>query len=319
MLLHIVFIILGLVGLFIGGNWLVRGASRLARSFGISALVVGLTVVAFGTSTPELLVSISAALSETSGISIGNVIGSNIANIGLILAVTGIIYPVAVQVTLLKREIPILLLITIATAALVHDGSVSRIDGLILIVGLILFNIGMIYFSHRDRINGNHTDEQNDEPLLEASQRLRELMRIMAGLILLVIGARLTVDGATAIARDLGVSELVIGVTLVALGTSLPELATSVIAALKKQSDIAIGNVVGSNIYNLLGILGITALIRPIEIPAANLDEVRVDGGIMIIFTILLLPLVINRVLSRREGVFLLSCYIVFTGYVFLK
>lgn len=316
----IVFVIIGLAGLFFGGEWLVTGAARLARSFGLSTLVIGLTVVAFGTSAPELLVSLSAATSGNSDISIGNVVGSNIANIGLILGLTGLIFPIAVHISILRREIPILLIATAISAFLISDGVVSRIDGIIMTMGLIIFNVGLIFTTRRQRATGDLAEkeaeieeDETDEPqMITAAQRLRELLRLLVGLGILLVGAQLTVTGSVSLARGFGISELVIGITLVAVGTSLPELATSVIAALRKQSDIAIGNIVGSNVFNLLGILGITAIVKPINVDAR---VITFDGLIMIGFTILLLPLVLNREIGRGEALMLLVLYFAFTIY----
>jgi len=344
-ILDLIFVAGGIVMLYYGGNWLVEGASRLARSFGISALVVGLTVVAFGTSVPELLVSVSAALSGTSDVSIGNVIGSNIANIGLILGATGLVFPIVVRANLIRREIPILIAITLGAAFIFYDGTISRLDGASLLIGLIVFNAAMLYFSRRDRETQDFQVEEDEyeagaEKPITAEQRPRELVRLLLGLVVLAIGAQLTVDGAVSIARSFGISELVIGITLIAVGTSLPELATSIIAALNKQSDIAIGNVVGSNVYNLLSILGLTALIRPIsminpyalnrtwsEIVANPIaldfttyhQVTRFDGPIMMAFTLLLLPIAINRKISRLEAVLLLIGYFAFSAFAVLR
>ncbi len=340
MILDIVFVVGGIIMLYYGGDWLVEGSSRLARSFGFSALVVGLTVVAFGTSVPELLVSVSAALGGTSDVSIGNVIGSNIANIGLILGATGLIFPIAIQARMLKREIPFLVGVTLFAALIFFDGTISRVDGIILLIGLMIFNVAMLYFANQDRKKGDLQAEEDDydsreDPPIANEQRPREVMRLLLGLVVLAIGAQLTVTGAVSLARDFGVSELVIGITLVAVGTSLPELATSVVAAFNKQSDIAIGNVVGSNVYNLLSILGFTALIRPISMfqtttfePYAELvrtplmidyttylQVTRVDGPVMLFFTLLLFPLVLNREISRREALILILLYAAFTIY----
>lgn len=340
MALDIIFILGGLVGLFVGGEWLVRGASRLARSFGISALVVGLTVVAFGTSTPELLVSLSAVLGGTQGISIGNVIGSNVANIGLILGATGLVFPITVRAILLKREIPILLAVTVLSYLMWFDGAINRIDGVFLVVGLVAFNAYMVIDSRR-RLDDPEDDmsieeleiEADEDELIDNSQRLRELGRLLIGIVVLGVGAQLTVTGSVNVARAFGISELVIGITLVAVGTSLPELATSLVAALRQQSDIAIGNVVGSNIYNLMGILGITAIIQPINLQRTDVDFdvigllsqpytvdltpfqhiIWVDGPAMIIAALLLLPFVINRKIDRFEAIILLVLY---TSYI---
>lgn len=329
--------------LYYGGEWLVAGASRLARSFGISALVVGLTVVAFGTSTPELVVSVSAALSGTSDVSVGNVLGSNIANIALILGATALIFPITVHAVMIRREIPILIGITTFSALILIDGRISRLDGLVFIVGLVAFNAGMLYFASVDRQTGELKREEveyaESEPPVTRKQRPREFVRLVLGLAVLALGAHLTVDGSVSIARAIGVSELVIGITLIALGTSLPELSTSIVAALNKKSDIAIGNVIGSNVYNLLSILGVTALIRPISLfhplefgawasivnePFVRnydtyLQVTRVDGPVMIGLTLLLVPLVFNQKISRLEAALLLVVYFAFNAYAVMR
>jgi cation:H+ antiporter len=300
---------LGLVGLFLGGQWLVTGASRLARSLGISALIVGLTVVAMGTSAPELLVSIDASLRGSPDIAVGNVVGSNIANIGLILGISGLIYPISVHVGLLRREIPIMIVVTLAAFVIFLDGMVSQVEGLLLVGGLIAFLAFMVVSARKEQKVDHHIPEDEDIIPPASINRVRELIRLVVGLVVLIIGAQLTVDNAVVMARAWGVSELIIGVTLVAVGTSLPELVTSVMAALRKESDIAIGNVVGSNIFNVLAILGITTFIQPI--PVAG-QIVRFDGLVMIAFAVLLLPFVMNRRLSRREAMIFLSAYIVY-------
>ncbi|MEO1288400.1 MAG: calcium/sodium antiporter [Chloroflexota bacterium] len=309
-MLTIVGLIAGLVGLFFGGNWLVKGASLLARSFGISPLVVGLTVVALGTSTPELLVSVSAALQGSPDIAIGNVLGSTIANIGLILGFSGLIYPISVSVRLVKRQIPIMVVSAIIVLVMFQDQEVNRIDGMLLLIGLATFIGYTIYGSvYENR-------EQVSKPEVQADtveiNRLKEAGRLLIGIVVLMIGSQLTVDNATELARSFGVSELVIGVTLIAVGTSLPELITSIIAATRQESDIAIGNVVGSNIFNLLGILGATALVEPINV---SRQVLTVDALVMIGFTILVVPFVLDRKLGRLESGFLLLCYAAFTYY----
>jgi len=308
----VVGLIIGLVCLFIGGDWLVRGASRLAQSFGISALVVGLTVVAFGTSTPELLVSVSAALSGSPDITVGNVVGSNISNIGLILGLSGLIYPIAVHVNLLRREIPIMLAVTILVFLMFQDTVISRVDGLILVVALVLFIVFMIVSALRDKSSQDSDDKVSDtnEEKTPVVNRGKELFRLLVGIVVLMAGAQLTVENATTMARLLGVSELVIGVTLVAVGTSLPELVTSIMAAIRQESDIAIGNVVGSNIFNLLSVLGITALIQPINVPA---QTIQFDAIVMLAFTILMIPFALDRKLGRIESLAFLLGYVTFT------
>lgn len=319
-MLDILNILLGLFGLFFGGDFLVKGASRLALSFGISSLIIGLTVVSIGTSAPELLVSVSAALGGSSELALGNVIGSNIGNIGLILGVTGLIVPLTVHLSLIKRGIPIMIGIGILVFLLAQDGLINRIDGGVLFVGFMAFNALLIY---ENRVSPEaHPDGPNPVKVatsVESSGAIhpvRELLRLTGGIVLLVIGANLLVGGATNIARELGISELAIGLTMVAIGTSLPEFATSFIAALKKEADIAVGNIVGSNIANILLILATTALIQPIDLDP---NLVRFEFLVMIGFSLLLLPFAFDRVLSRRESAIFLGSYTAFIGYTFLQ
>lgn len=301
----------GLAGLFFGGEWLVTGASRLARSLGVSALIVGLTIVAMGTSTPELLVSVNAALSGSADISIGNIVGSNTANIGLILGLSGLIYPIAVHVDVLRREIPLMIAVAVLGFVLMLDGQLNAMDGIILVVGMASY-IGFMIYAARKEQKIKHDIPEDQEPPI-AVNRLLEVGRVVLGIAVLMIGAQLTVTNAAALARALGVSELIIGVTLVAVGTSLPELVTSTMAAWRRESDIAIGNVVGSNIFNILGILGLTSIINPVGVAP---QFIQLDGLVMIGFSLLVLPFALNRKLGRVEsGVFLLAyvAYVIYT------
>lgn len=313
MLENIGLVIIGLGGLFFGGNWLVRGASNIAISFGISTLIIALTFVAIGTSMPEMLVSVQAALQGNSDLSIGNVVGSNIANIGLILGATGLIAPIAVQAILLKREIPIMILFSIFTYILTLDGEISRVDGLLLLFSFVGFNT-MFYFlakqeqDARDRLLA----DMDDPPSPEEMSRIKEFGFLLGGVIMLVIGASFMVRGAVSIAVDIGVSELVIAITLVAFGTSLPELSASLTAAYRKESDIAIGNIVGSNIANLLLILGVTAFLQPIPV---NTAEVQVEFLVMLGFAFLLIPFARHQQLGRRESALFLGAYFAFVLY----
>lgn len=315
-IIDIIAIALGLVGLFVGGNWLVRGAGRLATSFGVSPMLVGMTVVAFGTSAPELLVTASAALSGVSDIALGNVVGSNIANVGLILALAALLMPFRVEWTLIKREIPVMLLATAAMIVFAHDEIISGIEGGVLLVGMGVFLLLQFRWMQMDRAQINREVREYDEALGVVGndiQRPIEFVFVIGGLVALVIGAQLLVGGAANAARELGVSELVIGVTLVAVGTSLPELVTTVVAAQRKQSDIAVGNVVGSNIFNILLILGITALIHPVP---AILNEVSVDFLFMTLLAVLVPILLLrHQQMGRRRGLLLLTVYV---GYIIL-
>ncbi len=307
MLLDAVYIVLGLIGLFLGGNWLVQGASRLAASLGISPIVIGLTVVAFGTSMPELLVSLDAALRGSSDIAIGNVVGSNIANIGLILGMTGLILTIPIHIQLIKREIPIMIAISVLVYLLALDGAISRLDGLLLFAGIIIFTTVLIILSRRERLPPVEEHELEEEEHITGSiNRLVEIGRFVVGLAVLLVGANLLVTGAVDIARMAGISEVVIGLTLVAFGTSLPELVTAIIAAVKRHDDILFGNVIGSNIFNLLGILGATALVRPVQVAPSLL---RFDLLVMIGFAVVVLPFALNRLLHRWEAAVLLAGY----------
>ncbi len=288
--------VLGLLGLFFGGEFLVRGASSIARRFGISPLVIGLTIVGFGTSAPELLVSVNAALAGQPAIAIGNVLGSNIANILLILGVSALIAPLIIPVRRLARDLAFMLLATGAIWVMLLDGMVSRFEGGLLLVGLAVF----LYMAFT-----SGSVEQEDDPL-ETSVAKAALMTV-GGLVILVIGAHFLVESASTIARTFGISEAVIGLTIVAVGTSLPELATSVIAAYRRQTEIAVGNIVGSNIFNIFGILGVTAIIAPIPADArfAAIDMPWV-AGTAVGLTILAVWL---GGLPRLAGAVLLAAY----------
>lgn len=262
----------GLVILVAGGEFLVRGASAIARAFHLSPLLIGLTIVGFGTSAPELIVSVQAALADQPGIAIGNVIGSNIGNILLILGISALIAPLIIPGRKLWRDLAFMLAATAAIWVMLLDGQVTRMDGLILLAGLVTFlTTAFIAGSGHPPEGDTETFGPNWKPWAMTG----------AGLVALVIGARFLVDSATTIARDFGISEAVIGLTIVAIGTSLPELATSVIAAFRKHTEISVGNIVGSNIFNIFGILGITALIAPIPAEArfAAIDMWWVAGA----------------------------------------
>jgi cation:H+ antiporter len=251
--------VVGLVILVAGGEFLVRGASSIARAFHLSPLLIGLTIVGFGTSAPELIVSVQAALADRPGIAIGNVIGSNISNILLILGISALIAPLIIPGRKLWRDLAFMLLATATIWVMLLDGQVARLDGLILLAGLGAFlTVAFI-------VGSGHPPEGDTETF---GPNWRPWVTTGAGLAALVIGARFLVDSATTIARDFGIPEAVIGLTIVAVGTSLPEMATSVIAAFRRHTEIAVGNIVGSNIFNIFGILGLTALVAPIPAEA---------------------------------------------------
>lgn len=299
----VLLLLAGLALLLTGGTALVSGASGLARHYGISPLIVGLTVVAFGTSAPELMVNIVGALRDQTEIAFGNVVGSNLANLGLVLGIATLIKPVAIEGQIVRREIPLLLLGTITLAVMVLDRPLqglspmlSRSDGLIL---LLLFSI-FVYISVRDFL------ASRDDALISNIQKARDSLPaprvrslrtqwyyVVAGVVALVLGGQLTIEHGAELAVQLGVSPLVIGLLVVAVGTSLPELVTSVIAALKNEPDLCVGNVVGSNIFNSLVVLPISALIRPIPIP---------EGGLLDIFIGLAFAVGVILVFFHGEG-----------------
>ncbi|MDQ7026123.1 MAG: calcium/sodium antiporter [Anaerolineae bacterium] len=319
MLLNLLLLVIGLAGLYYGSEWLVTGASRIAEGFRISPLIIGLTIVAIGTSVPELVVSILAAFDGRPGLALGNVIGSNIANIGLILGLTGTVHVISVEKGLVKREIPIMIGATIFATILAFDGQLNRLDGVLLLFGFIVFSAFFYYISQHENGNGGE-DIQEDIASPETDENgavkvhmAMEFGRIVIGLTVLVIGARLLVNGAVSIAEAMGVSDLVIAVTMVALGTSLPELATSLTAAFKGQGDMAVGNVIGSNVANLLLVLGATSTVATIDIGQTDLSIV--EYIVMLIFSIALLPFVRNRKLSRIESAFFLGFYFAFIIY----
>lgn len=312
MAMTFVYFVGGLVILVIGAEALVRGSSALALRLGISPLVIGLTVVAFGTSSPELAVSIDSALSGNSSIALGNVIGSNIANIGLILGLTALIRPMKVQKSLLREQIPVMIGISIFIWALALDNAIVWWNGLLLLAGLVVY----IYSSYRH--SRAEPAAETGELLPEDSPSLKDktwfcVILIVVGLAGLTGGGTLFVDAAVDLAQIFNVDQAIIGLTIVALGTSMPELATSVIAAIKKESDIAIGNIVGSNIFNILAILGIASIIKPLS----GVGFSQVDYAVMIGFAIILLPMAWTSLkLDRLEGCILLAGYLGYMYYI---
>jgi cation:H+ antiporter len=312
----------GLVLLVGGGELLVRGASRLASSVGVSPLVVGLTVVAFGTSAPELAVSLQAARSGEVDIALGNVVGSNIFNVLFILGLSAVITPLVVTGQIIRQEVPIMIGASALLFVLSLDGSISRLEGALLFALLVGYTIFLVVQSRRE--TKALADEYQGErhlaaPRSRADRLGAQLGLIVVGLVALVVGSRWLVGGATAIARLLGVSELVIGLTVVAAGTSLPEVAASVAAAVKGQRDIAVGNVVGSNTFNILGVLGLSALLAPTALPVPS-SLLHFDTLVMLAVALGCLPIFFTgHVISRGEGWVFLAYYVAYTGYLVLR
>ena len=310
MLLAVLSIVGGLVLLALGAEGLVRGASSMALRMGITPLVVGLTIVAFGTGSPEMIVSLQAALAGSSDLALGNIVGSNIANIALILGLAALARPLHVRSALLLREAPIMIGVTFLLVALLSDGELGRIDGAILAIGAVAYTIGTYLASRRDR-NAEVAAEFAQEMPKPQANTARSIALVFSGFLGLLAGAHVLVNGAVVIAQTLGMSEVVIGLTVIAIGTSLPELATSFVAALRNDADVAFGNVLGSNILNILLILGIVALIQPISTTGLRtMDLIALVGS-----AVLLYPLIWRgRILSRWEGGLLLAGYVTYVG-----
>lgn len=289
----------GLVGLFLGGEALVRGSVGIARRLAIPPLLIGLTVVGFGTSTPELLVSVDAAWRGSPDIALGNIVGSNIANILLIIGMSALVWPIKVMGATLKRDTAVMTLAALALVPIFALGEMGRLSGFILFAGLV----GYLVWAYVQP--GEVVVEE--EGLKPPASTLISVLWVIGGLVALMAGARFLVDGAVSIAREYGISEAFIGLTIVAIGTSLPELATSLIAAFRRQSEIAIGNIVGSNIFNILGILGVTAMISPIPVASRFLTF---DLPIMIVLSLVLTGLLLTqKVIGRGVGVAMLAGY----------
>ncbi|MCX8224891.1 MAG: calcium/sodium antiporter [Sulfitobacter sp.] len=298
-----IYVAAGLLCLFLGGEALVRGSVGIAQRLAMSPLLIGLTVVGFGTSTPELLVSVNAAWRGVPDIAIGNIVGSNIANIALIMGITALVWPIRVSGATLRRDTGVMVLAALALVPIFLAAEFGRLAGALLLSGLI----GYLFWAYL--MPGDPFENAADD--IEKPKAMVCILWIMAGLIALIFGARFLVDGSVSIARDVGLSEAFIGLTIVAVGTSLPELATSVVAAFRRQSEIAIGNVIGSNIFNVLGILGITAIIKPI--PVAD-RFITFDLPVMIAASLVLTALLLKRaVIGRGIGLVLLAGY---AGYV---
>jgi cation:H+ antiporter len=313
------FFVLGLLALYLGAEWLVGGAARMARRLGTSPLVVGLTVVAFGSSAPELLVGVVASARDQSDVVLGNVLGSNILNIALILGVAAMVRPLRVGMRLLSQEAPLMVGVSLLVAAMMLDGALGRFDALVLLTGFGIFLWYVLRAAEEEspEVAAEYVEFEQAERGPPDGGLVKELLRMVAGLAGLVVGAHLLVTSAVFFARLVGVSEVVIGLTVVAIGTSLPELATCVVAALRDESDIAMGNAVGSNLFNLLSILGVAALIRPIGV---STELLRFEIPVMVFFALLLVPLAWRgRVLGRVSGGVLVLGYLLFTTILILR
>jgi cation:H+ antiporter len=318
--LVLVLFILGLVLLVVGAEALVRGASRLAATIGISPLVIGLTVVAFGTSAPELAVAVKSALTGAAGadIAIGNVVGSNICNVLLILGISAVVAPLVVSQQVVRIDVPIMIGVSFLLLLLALDGVIGRIDGAILFGGVIAYVAFAVTKGKRENaaVAAEYEKEFGGEEARKSPVAVN-LLYVGAGLAMLVYGSKWLVDGAIIIARAAGVSELVIGLTIVAVGTSLPEVATSVMASIRGERDIAVGNVVGSNLFNILSVLGFASMVAPVRVA---LSALTFDIPVMIVVAVACLPIFFTGyAISRWEGALFLGYYVAYTLFLVLS
>lgn len=307
--LQVLLLVVGFAMLIKGADWFVEGASKIADKFGIPQLVIGLTIVAMGTSAPEAAVSITSAIKGSAGITIGNVVGSNIMNVLVILGITAVIRAIAVQKSTIRYEIPFTIIITVVLAVLgLTDNQVSRLDG------VILWALFIVYLLYLLRMAKKGQDVIEDVPeLSEKDTPLRMILMVLIGAALIVWGADITVDAATELAKIFGMSDRLIGLTIVALGTSLPELVTSVTAAIKGKADIAVGNIVGSNVFNILFVVGTTALITPVTYSASFMVDSIVAVATMVLLLICVLP---KKKLGRVGGIVMLAGYAAYFVYL---
>lgn len=315
----VIYMVCGLVLLVWGAERFVHGAAASARNMGIAPLLIGLTVVAFATSSPEILVSVVASLRGEPTLAIGNAIGSNIVNIGLVLGMTALIRPIKLESATLRREMPALLAVSLLTVSLFLDTHLSRIDGIVMLTGLVIVMIWLTRLGRRSAANDPIKRDYEAEIPANVSMKMAITWTVV-GLVTLLIGAQWLVTGAIGMAQNLGVSEVVIGITVVALGTSLPELTVSLVSALKGEYGLAIGNIVGSNIFNLLAVIGIAATIEPAALAPSVLS---LHIFVMVAFTLVLFAMTYDydgkAKLSRMEGIALLIAYVAYESYVVMQ
>jgi cation:H+ antiporter len=323
MALNILFCIAGFLMLYYCAGWLVKGSSGLARSLGITPLVIGLTVVAFGTSAPELVVSLISSIKGKSMIAVGNVVGSNICNIALVLGLSALFQPITSQRGVIQRDIPIMLFVSFILLFFSLNSKIGSLEGAVLFAGIILYTI----FNYRTAVRMQQSKLTNDgagaaEIVIKdtgyIASRKKQIVLIIFGITGVVLGAQAVVDSAIKIMQVLGVNEKFIGLTIVAFGTSLPELATSIVAAIRKEMDISIGNLVGSNVFNILSVIGVTALVKPIYLPGGFIESGLLIDYLVMIFISFLPWLMMRKTLtiSRSDGLLLLACYIGYFVYL---
>ncbi|MFZ0482868.1 MAG: calcium/sodium antiporter, partial [Desulfobacterales bacterium] len=303
----------------------VKGSSSLARNLGLTPLVIGLTVVAFGTSAPELVVSLVSSIKGKSMIAVGNVVGSNICNIALVLGLSAVVHPIKGSRSIIQRDIPIMLGVSLYLLVISLNSNISRIEGVSLFSGIILYTFFNYYKAVKESRIKRHDESiafaHAVEDIEYITSKSRQIVWIAAGIIGVVVGAEIVVDAAVAIMKVFGVNEKFIGLTIVALGTSLPELATSVVAALRKEMDISIGNLVGSNVFNILSVLGAASMVKPIPIPGGFVQSGLLIDYLFMIFVSFLPWLMMRKTqtVTRRDGILLLACYVGYVLYLIIK
>lgn len=319
--LTVLLFLAGLVLLIGGGELLVRGSSRLAVSLGISPLIIGLTIVAFGTSAPELAVSVGAGLAGQSDIALGNVLGSNIFNVLFILGISALVAPLAIARRLMRFGVPAMVVVSLLVAFVGRDGVVNRIEGIILVLGLFAYMGSLVWASRRERgdTRKKYATSIRATTAKAKGTAVKSAALALIGLCLLTLGARWLVASAVEIATALGVSKLIIGLTVVAAGTSLPELVTSVIASIRGERDIAVGNIVGSNIFNILAVLGLSAVVTPHGVPVSQ-GALQFDIPVMIAAAVACLPIFFTgQVISRWEGALFVGYYWAYMAYLIME
>ena len=301
-------VIIGLILLTLGAEGLVRAGISFALRIGVTPLVIGLTIVAFGTGSPEMVVSVEAALRGNSGLALGNVVGSNISNTALILGVAALIYPIEAKSQVVRREMPIMIAVTGALWLMILDGELGRIDGVILLSASIVYTVTVYALARRSKLA--EVKAEFEEAIVKPSNSvLIDIVYFVVGLAILILGARLLIDGAVAIARILEISDVVVGLSVIAIGTSLPELATSAVASLRKESDLTLGNAIGSNIVNILLVLGLASIVTPISAAEIRTLDMAVLLGVALFLWALL---GFRFVLDRFEAAILLCIYAVY-------
>jgi len=318
MLEAVAFLIVGLVFLVWSADKLVFGAAALARNVGISPLVIGMTILAMGSSAPEMMVSATAALDGKTDTAVGNVLGSNIANIALILGITALIKPLSISSEVIRRELPLMIGVTLLAGALLWDSHLGFYEGVLLFVLFAVFLFTMLQISRKEKSRGDAFIEEQESEIPEGVSNAKAAMWVVIGLIILPLAADLLVDNAVVIAKYFGMSDLVIGLTIIAIGTSLPELAASLAGVMKGEDDMAVGNIIGSNVFNILAVMGIPGILNPSVLSEFAMGR---DFWVMLGVSLLLVAMALgkSRSVNRIEGGVLMVCFFIYQGYLFMN